>query len=261
MTDIKAVFFDIDGTLLSKSQPRMTPLTLSSLRALREQGILVFLATGREATEVRDLHIEDDFRFDGKLMVTGGYCTYHDQLLCKAPIPKKDAELVIQRLSDWHIAATFVWDNGFFINFIDDNVRSVYAKIYTPMPQIEDPHTFLDRDIFCITTFSTPNDTLRVIEGMDLKYTSWFDESFDIIPADSGKRQGMLEVSRQLGIPLSSMMAFGDGQNDQDMLETAGIGIAMANGEPSLKSIADYICSGVDEEGITEGLRHYLMIQ
>ena len=52
-------------------------------------------------------------------------------------------------------------------------------------------------------------------------------------------------------------MAFGDGENDIPMIKAAGIGVAMENGMPEVKAIADYITSDVKEDGIVAALKHF----
>ena len=55
-------------------------------------------------------------------------------------------------------------------------------------------------------------------------------------------------------------MAFGDGGNDIDMLKHAGIGVAMGNAGENIKEIADYITTSVDDDGITNALKHFNVI-
>ena len=62
---------------------------------------------------------------------------------------------------------------------------------------------------------------------------------------------------KSLGILPEEMMAFGDAQNDMDMIEYAGIGIAMGNAEESLKEIADYVTTDVDDDGVLNALKEY----
>lgn len=66
--------------------------------------------------------------------------------------------------------------------------------------------------------------------------------------------------SELMGILPEEMMAFGDAKNDMDMMEYAGIGIAMGNAEESLKEIADYVTTGVDDDGIMNVLRKYNLL-
>ena len=60
-----------------------------------------------------------------------------------------------------------------------------------------------------------------------------------------------------LGIVPEEMMAFGDAQNDMDMMEYAGIGIAMGNAEECLKKIADDVTTDVDDDGIWNALKKH----
>ena len=55
-------------------------------------------------------------------------------------------------------------------------------------------------------------------------------------------------------------MAFGDGENDIDMLDFVEIGIAMGNADERAKEVADYITSSVDENGIEDALIKYGLI-
>ena len=56
-------------------------------------------------------------------------------------------------------------------------------------------------------------------------------------------------------------MAFGDGENDIDMIRYAGIGVAMGNGIKNLKSAADYITTDIDDDGIENALKHFGLIE
>ena len=63
------------------------------------------------------------------------------------------------------------------------------------------------------------------------------------------------------GLKRSEIMAFGDGENDKDMLEFAGIGVAMGNAGDSVKAVADYVTDSVDEQGIENALRYFGLIR
>ena len=53
-------------------------------------------------------------------------------------------------------------------------------------------------------------------------------------------------------------MAFGDGENDVELLEWAGYGVAVANAHPRVLAIADFVCPSVDEEGVAQVIEAYL---
>ena len=89
------------------------------------------------------------------------------------------------------------------------------------------------------------------------KTARWTSHFTDIIPKDGGKNKGIDAIINHFGIKLEETMAFGDGGNDIDMLKHAGIGIAMENARDDVKEIADFITTSVDDDGITNALRHY----
>ena len=61
-------------------------------------------------------------------------------------------------------------------------------------------------------------------------------------------------------ISQSETMAFGDRENDIDMIRFAGIGVAMGNGIPALQKAADYVTDDIDEDGIANALHHFGLI-
>ena len=80
---------------------------------------------------------------------------------------------------------------------------------------------------------------------------------YGYIPKDGGKNKGIDAIINHFGIKLEETMAFGDGGNDIDMLKHAGIGVAMENARDDVKEIADFITTSVDDDGITNALKHY----
>ena len=74
------------------------------------------------------------------------------------------------------------------------------------------------------------------------------------------KQTGLAALLKHLGIPAEECIAFGDNRSDLEMLRYAGVGVAMGNGEASLKACSDYVTTAVDEDGIYLALRHFQLI-
>ena len=89
------------------------------------------------------------------------------------------------------------------------------------------------------------------------KTARWTSHFTDIIPKDGGKNKGIDAIINYFGIKLEETMAFGDGGNDIDMLKHAEIGVAMENARDDVKEIADFITTSVDDDGVTNALKHY----
>ena len=91
-------------------------------------------------------------------------------------------------------------------------------------------------------------EILKGVQGAEI--TAWWDRAVDIIPVNAGKGAGIEKMLKHYGIDRSQAMAFGDGNNDIEMLKAVGNGIAMANASDDLKAVADEICGDVSEDGI-----------
>lgn len=72
----------------------------------------------------------------------------------------------------------------------------------------------------------------------------------DVIPGDSGKGIGVEQLLRYYHLDQSEAMAFGDGNNDIEMLQAVGAGVAMENASLELKAVATGICGHVAEDGV-----------
>ncbi len=90
---------------------------------------------------------------------------------------------------------------------------------------------------------------------------SWWNEyAVDIISKDGGKLAGIEKYLELQGQTLADAMAFGDGENDLEMLKAVKIGVAMGNGEKQVKHIADYVTTDIDADGIFNACKHYKLI-
>ena len=89
---------------------------------------------------------------------------------------------------------------------------------------------------------------IRGAQGVKIA-VSW-DRAVDVIPASSGKGTAITKVLEHFGLDASQSMAFGDSQNDLEMLKTVGVGVAMGNATTLLKAVADDVCGAVSEDGI-----------
>ena len=85
-------------------------------------------------------------------------------------------------------------------------------------------------------------------------------ETGDLVLDDADLILRLERLGELLGIGLEEMMAFGDAENDLDMLGRAGIGVAMGNAAPELQAAADYVTATNDDDGIAKALRHFVLV-
>lgn len=257
---IKAVFFDIDGTLLSHRTGQIPPSSKKAIRLLREKGIKTFIATGRHRSEIAVLPLQD-LEFDGYVTLNGQYCYSRKPVLYDLPFDVLDIKALLLDLQRQHYPCMFVEADRMYINFINQRVQQVQDSISTPLPDLGDLTRGLTHNIYQIIPYVSPELENHIISLMPhCKPTRWHDLAIDIIPAGGGKQNGIRQILRCFSIAREEIMVFGDGENDQDMMEFADYAIAMGNAVPSIKALASYVTDDIDNDGVYRALLHYQMI-
>lgn len=258
---VKAVFFDIDGTLVSFRTHRAPESTVQALRALRQKGVRLFIASGRMPGQMGFLHQQIPAVFDGQMLLNGQYCVDGaGRVLRRAAIPQAGFAALLPYLEQTGIAVGFMEGEYLYLNRVNEAVRELHRRLggTAPMEAVDDPARALTHPTYQLNAYIPPEaeaEFLRHLPGAKAaRWCPWFT---DIIPADGGKPVGVRVMCEHFGIDPAETMAFGDGGNDADMLRCAGIGVAMGNGDDAVKSAADYITGGIDEDGLADALRHF----
>ena len=255
---VKAIFFDVDGTLLSHSINAIPPSTLKALDALHEKGILLIIASGRHLSELKELPLHN-YHFDAYITQTGQICYDKDfQTIFKEPIGKEDTRILVEAFESKVMPVVLLNESELYINYIDDYVVKVQASINTAIPEIG---TYKGEDLYGATVFGKPEPINGLVSRMKgCRRSFWHDSASDIILSSAGKVKGIEAVMKYFDLKQDETMAFGDADNDLDMITYVKIGIVMGNGSDNMKKIADYITDSVDNNGIYNAVRHYGLI-
>lgn len=255
--DIKAVFFDIDGTLVSFKTHCVPQSTIDALAILRQQGIKVVIATGRPLHDINNL---GDLEFDGYITANGAYCiTNNKELLHKNIISQQSKSNLIEYLKTRNIPCLFVTEGESFSNYIDDQVRAINKMVNLPAPAIAPVERIMECDIFQIDAFVDVEEEKYLTENVltDCEGNRWHPSFVDLNIKGNNKATGIEAFLKYCGIKREQTMAFGDGGNDVSMLQYAGIGVAMGNANDEVKEHADFVTLSVDEGGVTHALQHF----
>ena len=257
--EIKAIFFDIDGTLVSHKQGKVPDSARRALKALRENRIMIVLASGRHKIDLDELPVKD-IEFDGYLALNGQLLLDSNrEMYSGLNIDEEEMKILAGIFKARRIPFAFMTENRRYINYIDDTVISTLEDTMGSVPELG---SFSGEKIYQIWAFVTEKEQQMLKNLLDeCDITSWNDKAIDIIPKGGGKSTGMQVFLDKYGLERSETMAFGDGENDIDMLKFAGIGVAMGNAGDSVKAAADYVTDSVDEDGIENALRHFRLIR
>ncbi len=252
---IKAIFFDVDGTLLSHESKQVPFSTRKALDLLKEKGIKRVLATGRHMSELKVLPVSD-IAFDGYLLMNGQLCLDENgDDLFGQPITGHSKDLLLKMFEEKKVPIMLLGKDKMYINFNNEYVEYAQTSISTPMPKIG---TYQGEDIYQVIPFVTEMQAKELNEKLnDCEITRWNKYAYDIFASGGGKATGIDQYIKLYDIDKSETMAFGDGENDIEMLDYVHIGVAMGNSEDIVKKKADHITSSVDEDGIMNGLTHF----
>ena len=253
---IKAVFFDVDGTLVSHKSKSIPDSAKKALEQLREKGIKIFLSTGRHIHELKDMPT-NGMKFDGYVILNGQIGLDEKQnIVFSNPLGKEDVEGLLNIFHKKEYPFVLVNADGHYMNYVNDFVEVAMAGVSTPVPPIQE---YKEEELYQATVFILPEEDEEFEKKLPkgCKMARWGTHGADIIAVEGGKAIGMKFFGEALNILPEEMMAFGDAQNDMDMIEYAGIGIAMGNAEECLKEIADDVTTDVDDDGVRKALEKY----
>lgn len=255
---IKAAFFDVDGTLLSYKTRQVLPSAKAAIAKLQAQGILCIVATGRHMLQLSKLPVAE-IPFDAYLTLNGQLMLdRHENVLFDIPIEGKAKEFLVEKFNDHTYPAVMVEQDQMYLNCVTDHVLEVNEMISVAIPPLSD---YRGGEIYQVCAYLLPEEEY-LIEPIteECVLTGWHYGGKDIIAKDGGKMAGIKRYLGLIGVAPEEIIAFGDAENDLEMIRFAGIGVAMGNAEESVKAVADYVTTDIDDDGIEKALKHYNLI-
>lgn len=257
-----ALFFDIDGTLVSFQTHEIPPSTILALTQAKANGHRVFIATGRPPIIITNLGAIEHL-IDGYVTTNGALCFVWSEIVACNAIPQEEARRVVVDavakryglivIGERDIA---VWDPK---GDVDDIFRRQLAV--QNLNQAKPVEEVLSQRVLQLTAFfDSDYERLMMTRIPGCISGRWHPAFTDITARGADKGEGLLLMATREGIDPKYTMAFGDGGNDTSMIRAAGIGVAMGNAIEALKKEADYVTTSVDDDGILNALRAFAII-
>ena len=257
---IKIIFFDIDDTLRN-SKNGFIPSTIPTIfKQLREKEILTGIATGRGifgvVPEIKAL--KPDFF----VTLNGAYIEdKKGNVVYSNKIAKDKVEDYITWTKEVGIDYGLVGSHAAKLSRRTEMINQAIDPIY---PDLEvDPDFYQKEDIYQMWTFEDQGDDLTLPESLasTLRMVRWHEHSSDVVPISGSKAAGVAKVVDQLGLKPENVMVFGDGLNDLELFDYAGISVAMGVSHEKIKEKADYITKTLEEDGIFDALEGFGMVE
>jgi Cof subfamily protein (haloacid dehalogenase superfamily) len=253
---VQAVFFDIDGTLVSFDTHAIPSSTLDAIATLKHRGIKVFIATGRALKQIGQL---DGLEFDGYITMNGAYCVNaRHELIHQSAIPMEDIDALIRYHEEIErFAVAFMTNAGMTVNYVDERVVALSDLVGLPVPPVESLREAARNEVLQMDVFIDREQEREIMRKVlvHCQASRWNPVFADINLRGCSKQSGIDHLLDHYNIPLNKTIAFGDGGNDIPMLRHVATGVAMGNASDEVKRTADYVTDTVDNHGIWNALK------
>ncbi|MCY0880795.1 MAG: HAD family hydrolase [Firmicutes bacterium] len=264
---IKLVALDMDGTILDKNGQLADGIS-EEIARITADGVRVILATGRMAQSARPYWEQLNLGEGPLIAYNGGLIEWQPQGtdLFKAQLPNHAAREIIQEAVAQNILAQVyvgheLWlsrEDAMARRYIETNritgwVKPLEEMLVWPEPPIK---ILLQDDPFVL-------DQLREAMQADMarqhvRFVKSQPQYLEAVPETVGKGPALQAACAVLDIPLEHVLAIGDGENDIDMLQVAGWGVAMGQAPACVKRAADVVAPSFQEKGALWALQHFV---
>lgn len=274
-TEIRLIAFDLDGTLLD-DEKKLPERNRRALEACADRGIFLVPCTGRnksgippEILTLRGIRYAVTLNGAGIEDLAAGENLGRCLLNSETALAIMDmAEEYPRIMYDAYIDGSGISEERFYDHLedfailprIQELIRRTRRKVPDIREYIRSTNCSVDKVNMYFSDLKE-RELMRqhLMRFHDIFVSSSVYNNLEINGEGAEKGAAILRLAERLGVDRSEVMAFGDGENDYSMIEKAGIGVVMANGEERLKAAADYMTATNNESGVALALEKLIL--
>ncbi|MEH7087348.1 Cof-type HAD-IIB family hydrolase [Neobacillus drentensis] len=261
----KMIAIDVDDTLIN-DQKIVTPTTQEALEQAIAKGVHVTLATGRMYASAQAIARQIGMNvplitYQGSLVknLMDGHVLY------ERSVPQDAARQILKYSDEHNLHLQLYVDDQLYVQ--EDNEKTQSYAGLSKIPYIVEPDytKLIDLPNNKMLIIDDPDYLdkvaveLRAIVGDQVHITKSKPHFLEIMHMEGTKGHALSHLAAHFGCDLSEVIAIGDAWNDREMLEVAGLGVAMGNAVPALKDIADEITLSNNEDGVAHIIHKYIL--
>lgn len=254
----KLLLLDIDGTLLN-TKKELPASAKEAVQQARENGHQLAIATGRAPFMIKKVLEELDI--DTYISFNGQYIVERNKPIHKEALDTEILSGIVEFAERRDHPVVFMNEKRMVstIDYHPDIDESIKSLKFPHPKKVENFH--LENEIYQALLFCEKEEERQYHEAFpDIQFVRWHRVSCDILPKGGTKASGIEKLIKKTGHSPEETIAFGDGLNDLQMMETAGFSVAMDNGHPKTKEKASYITDHVDNDGLAKAFHHLGLI-
>lgn len=263
---IKLVALDLDDTLLD-SKRIISPRTRQAIQDAVAQGVMVTVATGR--MHVSALPYAQQLGLDVPIITYNGALiksSLSGEVLSSRPVPRPvmDEVLALFRANGWYLQLHI--GDTLYVKERNERVRLYEETAGVKAEVVGDGLYSVPGEASKMLTIAEP-ETIQAIRrqllqagfGERLSMAISKPHYLEMTCLGVNKGWALDFLANKLQIGRDAVMAVGDSQNDLDMIEYAGLGVAMGNASETVKAAAQAVTRGHDEDGVAEAIEKYVL--
>lgn len=266
MSKYKAICCDIDGTLLTDDK-KITDLNKECIQhVVKEQGVKFVITSGRMLYSIRKIYTE--LGITGLASCCNGTCFFdeNDNLVQDFRVEKQYLPAIIKTARNNNLDLVYIVGNDWYMENTDNFTYRTKINFYFKDCIVAN----FDRLIKEIApnkmvAMSTDPEVLANFErelrdeGIDESVVVYYRGTnfIEIMPSCADKSLAIDVLSKSYNIPVEQIVAIGDDYNDVNMIQMAGLGVAMANGIDEVKKVADFITLSNEEDGVASVIQKF----
>ncbi len=251
---MKFVIFDIDGTLFDEEKKQFTLSSINTIKKLQKTGCIIIIATGRPPLTLDKLwqaEIHPDY-----LICNNGHIVidHQGQVILSEKIHEELVRDICEYCENNHLGLMLKYPDRTYVYLDHPAFQSIYER---NVERLNKTILFSNK----IDPHLLPNDGTLGADICEQKAFNHFfsdrisvvnvnDQYGDIRLPNVSKKSALCFLMRQLNGKAEDCIVFGDSLNDLEIIQWAGIGVAMGNAVEELKQKSDYVTKSIDEDGI-----------
>ena len=260
----KAVFIDIDGTLI-KSDHSISPLTIATIARLREKGILVVLVSARPLHGITAIAQEVGLSDAPIASLNGGYIVHGSDILFESSINASTAGKLYEQLTAYKVTLIWYQQQKWFAELSNQQVEK--EQKITSVPIIIEPfrqtlngwqlaNTGPNKILIIgdVAEISAIQNKLQPLYRNELNLYTSKPIYLEVMNLPASKTNAIKFLISTYGINREETIAIGDNFNDKEMIEFAGLGVAMGNAPDEVKAAADFVTDTNNNDGVRKAL-------
>jgi 5-amino-6-(5-phospho-D-ribitylamino)uracil phosphatase len=249
----RLLLFDLDDTLLN-SEKFISQTNVLAINKCKSSGMIIGYITARSPRKVKTFL--KDLPCDCIAYYNGASIVVEDTLLEKNEIPYAEG---IKTMSEIQREYPEIRIGAYLepFNYFNGHIHNIITKTAYPGTIQDLPPYDIQR--IRIVTEAYKEVSLDQFITSDMKYLFTIDGTAIITSKRATKENALRKFAQFFNINISDVIAFGDDTNDIDMIEAAGIGIAMGNAIDKVKSVADFVCDTNDNDGVAKWINNFLL--